>query len=51
MQKTDRLTRCKQDSIHPYEESSDDKQFQRKEKQKYWWVITESVLAGIAWNG
>ncbi|NOY66117.1 MAG: hypothetical protein GXP13_01745 [Gammaproteobacteria bacterium] len=50
MQKTDKLTRYKHDIQHD-ELDMEARQSQRKEKQKYWWVLTESVLAGIAWNG
>jgi len=51
MHKTDKLDRCKQSYSHHYQVDQEVKQMQRKGKQKYWWVLTESVLAGIAWNG
>ena len=51
MQKTDKFIKCKQEDIHRYVFTSDVKSYCRKEKQKSWWMLTESVLAGIAWNG
>lgn len=52
MQTTGKLTKKhKEEYIYLCDLTTDAKPLQRKRKQNYWRILTESVLAGIAWNG